>query len=151
MVKRTDVDEEKIMEHILGELRLNGLVSLEREAYEQMDVGLQGKSEVIPLTLNKDGSVSKRGTSGAAPVDFTALTAFVNRKICGAAEQILKGDIDIRPYQMESKAGCDHCPYHSVCGFDPKVEGYTFRKNKKLSTDEVWANIYREGGDSDEC
>lgn len=87
----------------------NGLVSLEREAYEQMDVGLQGKSEVIPLTLNKDGSVSKRGTSGAAPVDFTALTAFVNRKICGAAEQILKGDIDIRPYQMESKTGCDHC------------------------------------------
>ncbi|MFR5701212.1 MAG: hypothetical protein ACLUD0_04650 [Eubacterium ramulus] len=73
------------MEHILGELRLNGLVSLEREAYEQMDVGLQGKSEVIPLTLNKDGSVSKRGTSGAAPVDFTALTAFVNRKIRGAA------------------------------------------------------------------
>ena len=113
------------MEHILSELRLNGLVSLEREAYEQMDVGLQGKSEVIPLTLNKDGSVSKRGTSGAAPVDFTALTAFVNRKICGAAEQILKGDIDIRPYQMESKTGCDHCPYHSVCGFDPKVEGYT--------------------------
>jgi len=31
------------------------------------------------------------------------------------------------------------------------VEGYTFRKNKKLSTDEVWANIYREGGDFDEC
>ena len=56
-----------------------------------------------------------------------------HRKICGAAEQILKGDIDIRPYQMESKTGCDHCPYHSVCGFDPKVEGYTFRKNKKLS------------------
>ena len=151
MVEADGEDEEKIMEHILGELRLNGLVSLEREAYEQMDVGLQGKSEVIPLTLNKDGSVSKRGTSGAAPVDFTALTAFVNRKICGAAEQILNGDIDIRPYQMESKTGCDHCPYHSVCGFDPKVEGYTFRKNKKLSTDEVWANIYREGGDSDEC
>ena len=43
--KRTVKDEEKIMEHILGELRLNGLVSLEREAYEQMDVGLQGKSE----------------------------------------------------------------------------------------------------------
>lgn len=151
MVEADGEDEEKIMEHILSELRLNGLVSLEREAYEQMDVGLQGKSEVIPLTLNKDGSVSKRGTSGAAPVDFTALTAFVNRKICGAAEQILNGDIDIRPYQMESKTGCDHCPYHSVCGFDPKVEGYTFRKNKKLSTDEVWANIYREGGDSDEC
>lgn len=48
MVEADGEDEEKIMEHILSELRLNGLVSLEREAYEQMDVGLQGKSEVIP-------------------------------------------------------------------------------------------------------
>lgn len=130
MVEADGEDEEKIMEHILGELRLNGLVSLEREAYEQMDVGLQGKSEVIPLTLNKDGSVSKRGTSGAAPVDFAALTAFVNRKICRAAEQILKGDIDIRPYQMESKTGCEHCPYHSVCGFVQKWKDIRFRKIK---------------------
>ena len=65
------------MEHILSELRLNGLVSLEREAYEQMDVGLQGKSEVIPLTLEqKDGSVSKRGTSGAASGGFYGVDSF---------------------------------------------------------------------------
>ena len=138
------------MKHILEELRLNGLVSLEREAYEQMDVGLQGKSEIIPLTLNKDGSVSKRGTSGASRVDFSALTSFANRKICAAAEQILEGNIDIHPYRMENKTGCEHCPYHSVCGFDPKIEGYTFQRNKKLSNDEVWTNIYREGGAGDE-
>ena len=104
MVEADGEDEEKIMEHILGELRLNGLVSLEREAYEQMDVGLQGKSEVIPLTLNKDGSVSKRGTSGAAPVDFTALDSFwLIGKSCGAAEQILKGDIDIGHIRWKAK------------------------------------------------
>ena len=151
MVDADGEDEEQIMKHILNELRLNGLVSLEQEAYGQMDVGLQGKSEVIPLTLKKDGTVSKRGTSGAARVDFHALTSFVNKKICAAAEQILEGDIDIRPYQMEMKTGCDYCPYHSVCGFDPKIEGYHYQRNRKLQEEEIWQHIYREGGDSDEC
>lgn len=150
MVDADGEDEEKIMENILSELRLNGLVSLEQEAYEQMDVGLQGKSEVIPLTLKKDGTVSKRGTSGATRIDFHALTSFVNRKICAAAEQILEGDINIRPYQMETRTGCDYCPYHSVCGFDPKIEGYRYQKNKKLQEEEIWSDIYREGGQSDE-
>ena len=150
MVDADGEDEEKIMENILSELRLNGLVSLEQEAYEQMDVGLQGKSEVIPLTLKKDGTVSKRGTSGATRIDFHALTSFVNRKICATAEQILEGDIDIHPYQMETRTGCDYCPYHSVCGFDPKIEGYRYQKNKKLQEEEIWSDIYREGGQSDE-
>ena len=150
MVDDAGDDEEKIMAHILSELRLNGLVSLESEVYQQMDVGLKGKSEVIPLTLKTDGTPAKRGTSGAGRKDFHAMTAFVNRKICDAAEKILSGDIDIRPFQMEQKTGCDHCPYHSVCGFDPKIQGFTYEKNKKLKEDDVWEKIYREGGQSDE-
>ena len=151
MVDADGEEEEKIMENILSELRLNGLVSLEQKAYEQMDVGLHGKSEVIPLTLKKDGTVSKRGTSGATRIDFHALTSFVNRKICAAAEQIMDGDINIRPYQMETRTGCDYCPYHSVCGFDPKIDGFCYEKNKKLQEEEIWSSIYREGGLTDEC
>ena len=150
MVDADGEDEEKIMEHILSELRLNGLVSLEPEVYQQMDVGLAGKSEVLPLTLKTDGTPAKKGTSGAGRKDFEAMTAFVNRKICDAAEKILSGDIDIQPFQMEQKTGCDHCPYHSVCGFDPKIQGFTFEKNKKLKDEEVWDKIYREGGQPDE-
>lgn len=150
MVDADGEDEEKIMEHILSELCLNGLVSLEPEVYQQMDVGLAGKSEVLPLTLKTDGTPAKKGTSGAGRKDFEAMTAFVNRKICDAAEKILSGDIDIQPFQMEQKTGCDHCPYHSVCGFDPKIQGFTFEKNKKLKDEEVWDKIYREGGQPDE-
>ena len=68
------------MEHILGELRLNGLVSLEREAYEQMDVGLHGKSRSYSADVNNDGSDQQAGDSGATPVDFAALTSLSTGK-----------------------------------------------------------------------
>lgn len=87
MVDADGEDEEKIMEHILSELRLNGLISLEPEVYQQMDVGLAGRSEVLPLTLKTDGTPAKKGTSGAGRRDFQAMTVFVNRKICDAAEK----------------------------------------------------------------
>ena len=61
------------MEHILSELRLNGLISLEPEVYQQMDVGLAGRSEVLPLTLKTDGTPAKKGTSGAGRRDFQAI------------------------------------------------------------------------------
>ena len=77
MVEADGEDEEKIMEHILGELRLNGLVSLEREAYEQMDVGLQGKSEVIPLTLNNRRKCQRSGELRVpVAVDFHGADSF---------------------------------------------------------------------------
>ena len=135
------------MEEILAKLRLNGLVSLEPEAYMHMDLGLSGKSSVIPLTLKKDGSVSSRGTSGAGEEDFAFLNRFVNEKIRSAAQDILQGDISVNPFELENRTGCDYCPYGSVCGFDPKIAGYAFHRETYLKEDEIWTKI--RGGDPD--
>lgn len=147
MIEGEEAGEEQVMEEILAKLRLNGLVSLEPEAYMHMDMGLSGKSSVIPLTLKKDGSVSSRGTSGAGEEDFAFLNRFVNEKIRSAAQDILQGDISVNPFELENRTGCDYCPYGSVCGFDPKIAGYAFHRENYLKEDEIWTKI--RGGDPD--
>ena len=44
------------------------------------------------------------------------------------AEQILDGNAEANPAIWKDKAACDHCPYKSVCGFDPSIDGYKYRK-----------------------
>lgn len=144
MVEDTDQGEEAVMEAILERLRLNGLVSLEPEAYMHMDIGLNGKSSVIPLTLKKDGTVSSRGTSGAGREDFAHLTSFVNERIRHAAGQILAGDINVMPFELDGRTGCDYCPYRSVCGFDLKIPGYGYDRKEKLKEEDIWNQIRRE-------
>jgi ATP-dependent helicase/nuclease subunit B len=144
MIEGANQSEEEIMEGILSQLRLNGLVSLEPEAYTHMDVGLSGKSDVIPLTLKKDGTVSSRGTTGAGREDFSNLSTFVNTRIRKAAEEILKGNINVRPYELDGNTGCDYCAYRSVCGFDVKIPGYTYDRKEKLSPEDIWGSIRQE-------
>lgn len=109
-----------------------------------MDIGLSGRSSVIPLTLKKDGTVSSRGTSGAGREDFAHLTSFVNKRIRHAAGQILEGNINIRPFEMDGRTGCDYCPYQSVCGFDLKIPGYGYDRKEKLEEEDIWNNIRKE-------
>ena len=144
MVDDGSQNEEAVMEEILSQLRLNGLVSLEPEAYRQMDVTLDGKSSVIPLTLKKDGTVSSRGTSGAGREDFARLTEFVKLRIAQSASQILKGDIRVRPFDLEGRTGCDYCPYKSVCGFDLKIPGYAYHREERLNEEALWTDIRRQ-------
>ncbi|MEG1575732.1 MAG: hypothetical protein RR366_02920, partial [Clostridium sp.] len=50
----------------------------------------------------------------------------------------------VDPYKKGTQAACDYCPYHSVCGFDLKTEGYGYRRFKKLKPEEVWQEIMPE-------
>lgn len=149
MVEDTGKTEEEIMGDILHELRVNGLVSLEPEAYLHMDRELLQKrtSDVIPLSLNKDLSVSKRGTNAANTEDFDQLSSYVNEQITKTAEQIMSGDINVQPYQLNNRTGCDYCSYKGICGFDQRILGYQYKKEDNLKEDEIWFRIRKENGE----
>ena len=53
----------------------------------------------------------------------------------------MKGNTEIRPYRKRLMSGCDYCPYHSVCGFDTRVEGFSFRDIEGLKDDEIFGII----------
>lgn len=142
------LSEQEILTEVLKQLRLNGLVSLEPEAYTHMDRELPEKrtSDVIPISLNQDLSVSRRGAQTASTENFEKLSAYVQEQIRQAADAILAGEIDVNPYRLGDQTGCDYCEYRSVCGFDGRMPGYGYRAEEKLKDEEIWEKISEQTG-----
>ena len=145
------LSEREILEEILQKMRLNGLVSLEPEAYSHMDRELLERrtSDVIPIALNKDLTVSRRGGQAASTADFKKLTSYVEGQIQSAADRILKGEIHVNPYRLGDQTGCDYCGFRSVCGFDGRIPGYGYQMEEKLRDEEIWEKL-KEKADSQE-
>ena len=139
-------DPEETRAEILKQLRMNGLVNGRPEALGHLDHRLapgEGgtvDSTVVPVSL-KNEEIVERKSSVAGEARFAALGSFVHRKLTEMGREILDGCISVSPYKDGTRTACDYCPYHSVCGFDAKTDGFRFRRFDSLSPEEIWAEI----------
>ena len=44
-----------------------------------------------------------------------------------------------KPYRNGQETGCDYCGYRNICGFDTRLNGYEYRKIRKMSLEEAIA------------
>ncbi|MCR5357306.1 MAG: PD-(D/E)XK nuclease family protein [Lachnospiraceae bacterium] len=108
---------EEIDAAILSELRMKGLVNSEPDVYRLMDGDFVKRSDVIPVTLKKDGTPAV-GSSVASTEDFKILSDYVNYKIRAMGRDILDGDISIEPHiNASKKSACEYCEYKGICGY----------------------------------
>lgn len=131
---------EEIEKQILRQLRMDGLVNSELDIISHLDRDIQKESDVIPVAI-KDGYVQESRSSVASTRRFEDLRRFVNHKLREAGQDILKGNIDLKPYKQTARTACDYCPYHAVCGFDTKTAGYGYRRLAGLKPEDIWAQI----------
>jgi ATP-dependent helicase/nuclease subunit B len=90
-----------------------------------LDANCTGPSKVVNAMIKKDGTLGSKGRSDAAEApEFAALIDHVRARIAHLADQILSGQIDIRPYQIRTASPCPHCDYRPVCRFDPALNRY---------------------------
>ena len=136
--------EAEIRNSVLEQLKLNGLVNDDPEIYEAMDSDFDGNSSVIPIGKKTDGSL-KATSKVASTYDFSVMSDYVQEKIKETGKKIFAGDISIHPYSLDGKSGCDYCPYHTVCGFDTRMPGYSYHKLEKFdSADEILKRMENE-------
>ena len=137
MVKEEkELTAEEINERLQKELRMTGVVSDSDEIIGLLDKNFSDKSLILPVERKKDGSFTA-GSSVISKEDYTVISAFVNQKIRKAGEAILKGDIEMNPYEQGTHQACTYCDYKSVCGFDEKIPGYEHRILPAMSQDEL--------------
>lgn len=129
---------------ILKALMMNGLVNSGDDIIRYMDAHIDGASDIIPVTVNKDGSLSK-SSSAASTEDFEHLFAYTADKVKNLGRDIMNGSIGVHPYDRGARGhGCNYCPYKAVCGFDEDMEGYTANHIREMSKDEVWQRMNKE-------
>ena len=117
-------------EALLRKLRMNGLSSSDPEALSHLDRELlaqgSGESAVVPLKL-KHGAIQARSSKTADEAELLGLSDAVSRSMQEMTDEILAGEISARPYKNTQGAVCEYCPYHSVCGFDRRLPGFSWR------------------------
>ncbi|MDO4295208.1 MAG: helicase-exonuclease AddAB subunit AddB [bacterium] len=132
--------DEQIEGEILKALRMNGLVNSQPEVIRHLDATIREESEVIPVVL-KNGAIQESRSSVADGERFALLRRFAREKLKSMGQEILEGKNEARPTRQGVQTACDYCPYHAVCGFDLKTEGYSYRVFQKVGTEEIWQEM----------
>ena len=139
-----DYEESEAPERkLLKALAWNGLASADGKVLTLMDRELMSGSDFLPVRLKKDGGFTA-SSSVAEEGQFLKLTRHVRKKLVEYGERILKGDIRMQPYELGDEDACRFCPYHSVCGFDRKVEGCGKRRLRPMEPSEIWGRLEEE-------
>ena len=124
-------DAEKVERAILKELRPDGVVNASKNVIDLMEQPSDGVYTSIPVSFNKDGSLSKR-SQVLTEEEFKLIAEFAKYQAKETGKKILQGNIDVAPYELGEHTGCDYCPYHAVCGFETQIPGYEYKSLKKL-------------------
>nr|WP_308742609.1 helicase-exonuclease AddAB subunit AddB [uncultured Anaerocolumna sp.] len=134
---------------ILKELKMNGIVNSNTEVVKHLDHSFKSedggimpsvKSDTIPVESNKEGLFTKR-SSVAEIAQLKSMEDFVKETVSRFGRKILDGDTGIKPYRMGKRTACDYCPYNSICGFDIRIEGNSYRNLHSLSKEDIWEGM----------
>lgn len=55
--------------------------------------------------------------------------------------KILAGDTSPDPYKQGKTGSCDYCEYKSICGFDARLSGNSYRHLEKLNDKQIWEEL----------
>ena len=104
----TDVDEAAVKS-----IKKSGLVLADPEVIRAMEA--EGGGVFIPVRLNKDGTVSARGTSAKTLEEFDALKEQLTDTVRKMGDRLISGDMCIDPIKDGNINACRYCEYKPFC------------------------------------
>jgi ATP-dependent helicase/nuclease subunit B len=117
-------------------MAMNGLLQADEKLIFAMDKSNMG--EYVPkLSLNKDGSISKKSNSFIEAEKFTEIFDYIEKLMAKTGESILSGDISVSPLDGRESPACKYCDYASICG----IENREVPRVPDLKLQEVFDNM----------
>ena len=114
------LSEDQIEVEIRKQFKMQGLILADINIVKKMDKTLtSGNSDIIPAYINKEGELSNKPSNINAE-QFEYLQKYMDKIIKQISEEILSGDIEIKPYYntKNKKTPCEYCAYRSICRFN---------------------------------
>jgi ATP-dependent helicase/nuclease subunit B len=99
---------------------------------------------VIQAYLKKDGQLGKN-SDGMDAASFAAVLRLVETRIGELTDDILDGEIAVRPYRVGTVTPCPNCEFRSVCRFDSSAQPY--RNLESLSKEQVIERALNPAGE----
>lgn len=145
-LERDKYSEDALME----EFRSDGLINSMPDAIAALDLEMAGedgklkpsaKSRLVKIETDKEGLPKGKNLNTTDEEGFNRLTDYVYQKLEKEAGEIYSGNIEKSPYRMGKDNACQYCAYRTVCGFDSRLNEFSWRNLPKLGNDEVWEKI----------
>lgn len=142
---RKKYGEKELEKHVNAELRMPGWVLADIDVAKAIDSSFdfikpglrQLKDEKKKTVVGPDGKPvmdfdanSRKYGYIRSPEEFELMLAYVDYILKDTGREILSGNISASPYRLKANKdqnACTYCEYRDVCGFDPDVEGYSYR------------------------
>jgi ATP-dependent helicase/nuclease subunit B len=131
------LSEDDLADEAERRFRPSGYVLAEADAVRLMEEGLQGRSNVIPVRINKQGEVVPDAQAWTRQ-QYEAMGRHLETLITEAAESIRRGMIAIAPARLDKHTACTYCRFRAVCGFDPGLPGNSYNDLEKISLGDLW-------------
>ncbi|MFX0549425.1 PD-(D/E)XK nuclease family protein [Hathewaya histolytica] len=140
---KNNLSDEDIEKEIMKVLKMKGLIIADTKIIKEMDREIEGASLILPVGLKKDGDFTK--TSHVATKEqFDLLREHVKAKLLKACEDMIEGNITIKPCKMGKTTTCDYCDYSSICTFDLSMKDNQYEILNEKKDEEVWHLLEKE-------
>ena len=96
-------------------IRKSGLVLADPDVIRAME--RDGGGVFIPVKLNRDGTVSARGTSAKTLEEFDRLKDELTERISDMGKKLISGNMDISPLKDGRENACRFCEYKAFCRY----------------------------------
>lgn len=135
--------DEQIEEELKKKFKMNGLILADVKVVKMMDKELEtGQSKMVPAYIDKEGNLSKKSNS-VTKEQFEDLQKYTAKIIKEISEEILSGDINLKPYYniKTKKTPCEYCEYKPICQFKAGTYGNTYNYINKREKQEILDEI----------
>ena len=138
--------EEEIEEKIKNNFKMKGLILADVKVAQMQDNNLipSTSSKIIPAYMDKTGTLSPKKSSIATKEEFEKLQKYVNNTIKEISEEILKGNIELKPYYKNKKTPCEYCSYKNICEFNSGILKTGYRFINKKEKEDIFESLKRE-------
>jgi ATP-dependent helicase/nuclease subunit B len=139
-----EMTQKEIEDKILKELKLKGLLLKDMRIIKAMDKELEnGYSAIIPAQIIKGPEIGEK-TSGATLEQFELLRKYVRKIVIDLCEDMLKGNISIKPYKKKKNTPCSYCNFAAICQFDTSISDNKYKYLNDKKNEEVWELMRKE-------
>lgn len=129
--------EEEVKEQIMKKLKMKGLLLDDAKVIKEMDKSMTSYSLIIPAKLNKDDTLSK-SSSAITQEQFEILRNYVRESLVKLCDEMLEGNIKIKPAKKLKYTACENCNYASVCQFDTSMKDNKYNYLSKKDDEDIW-------------
>ena len=142
-----NLDDEEIENEIRKKFKMQGLILADINVVQMMDKSLTtGSSSIIPAYIDSKGNLSNSRSNAVNKEQFEFLQKYINKIIKQISEEILSGDIGLKPYYSakKKKAPCDYCEYKAICQFNPSECNNNYNYIPNLSKEIILEKISKQ-------